>query len=46
MSKSSLSENPYWDEKSENFGVCDVVGKTEVCAGHLGRSLRGLRIKS
>ena len=35
MSESSLSENPYWDEKAENFGVHNVVGKTEVCAGHL-----------
>ena len=35
MSESSLSENPYWDEKAENFGVRDVVDKTEVCTGHL-----------
>ena len=35
MSESSLSENPYWDEKAENFGVHNVVGKTEVCVGHL-----------
>ena len=35
MSESSLSENPYWDEKAENFGVHNVVGKTEVCARHL-----------
>ncbi len=33
MSESSLSKNPYWDEKAENFSVHDVVGKTEVCTG-------------
>jgi hypothetical protein len=35
MSKSSLRENAYWDEKAENFGVHDVFGKTEVCTGHV-----------
>jgi hypothetical protein len=34
MSENSLRKIPYWDEKAENFGH-DVVGKTEVCTGHL-----------